>query len=170
MIILGIDPGLIRTGYGIIDAAKGPKMKLLEAGVITTDARDGITSRLHRIFRNIDGLIKQYSPGVIVIEKLYAHYKHPTTALLMGHARGVVCLAAGINDLRLVSYGATRIKKAVTGNGRASKQQVQRTVQAFLGLKKAPEPVDISDALSMGISFVFIEGIGPVTSFPKNFG
>ena len=102
-------------------------------------------------------VIKDTKPEVIILEKLYSHYKHPITSILMGHSRGVICLAAGNNDVELVSYPATRIKKAVTGNGRAGKHQVQGMVKSLLGLNTYPEPVDISDALAMAISYVFIE-------------
>jgi crossover junction endodeoxyribonuclease RuvC len=158
MRILGVDPGLNRTGYGIIDAEGPGKMRLVEAGVIRTDPEDGISKRLSDIYTNISDVVEEARPAVLVLEKLYAHYKHPTTALLMGHARGVVCLACGLQGIELVSYGATRIKKAVTGNGHAGKQQVQRMVKSLLGLKKDPEPFDVSDALAMAISYTFMKG------------
>jgi len=134
-------------------------MRLVEAGVIRTSPEDGISKRLADIYSNISDVVKEARPSVLVLEKLYAHYKHPTTALLMGHARGVVCLACGMENIELVSYGATRIKKAVTGNGHAGKQQIQRMVKSLLNLKKDPEPFDVSDALAMAISYTFIEGI-----------
>jgi crossover junction endodeoxyribonuclease RuvC len=77
----------------------------------------------------------------------------------MGHARGVICLACGVNNVKLVNYPATRIKKAITGNGRAGKHQVQKMVKDLLGLNTAPEPADVSDALAMAISYVYIEGV-----------
>ncbi|MDP8258326.1 MAG: crossover junction endodeoxyribonuclease RuvC [Candidatus Aadella gelida] len=160
MKILGVDPGLIRTGYGVIEA-KGPdKMKLIEAGLIKTSAEDGISARLKDIYSNLTDVIKEHKPKVLVLEKLYSHYKHPATSILMGHARGVICLACGMNKVELISYPATRIKKSVTGNGSASKAQVQQMVKSLLGLGRAPEPYDISDALAMAISYVYIEGIG----------
>ena len=158
MKILGIDPGLLRTGYGIIETAGPEKMKLLEAGVIKTSPGDGISRRVSDIYKNLTEVIKEHKPSVLVLEKLYSHYKHPATSILMGHARGVICLACGMNGVELVSYPSTRIKKAITGNGRAGKHQVQRMVKSLLGLHTAPEPVDISDALAMAISYVFIEG------------
>ena len=127
--------------------------------MIRTTSEDGISERVTDIFRNLSDVISELKPEVLVLEKLYSNYKHPVTALLMGHARGIVCLACGLNGVRLVNYPSTRIKKAVTGNGRASKQQVQRTVKALLKLKKLPEPVDISDALAMAVSYVYIEGV-----------
>lgn len=159
MRILGVDPGLNRTGYGLIKVSGPERMQLVEAGVIRTSAEDGISKRLADIYRNITDVIREHKPEVLVLEKLYAHYKHPTTALLMGHARGIVCLACGMENVRLVSYAATRIKKAVTGNGRAGKHQVQDMVKSVLALNTAPEPFDVSDALAMAISYVHIENI-----------
>jgi crossover junction endodeoxyribonuclease RuvC len=159
MIILGVDPGLQRTGYGLIDSSGPEKMTLIEAGVVRTDSDDNISGRLVDIYKNLIEIIDEYKPEALVLEKIFAHYKHPATAILMGHARGVICLACGVKGIKLINYPSTRIKKAVTGNGRASKRQVQQSVKAFLGLKSDPEPVDISDALAMAICYVFMEGI-----------
>lgn len=154
MRILGIDPGLGTTGYGIIE---DKAFRLVEAGIIKTVPNTPIQERISKIFDSISGLIEEYKPGVLVLEKIYSHYKHPATAILMGHARAMACLVCGKFDVRLVNYPSTRIKKAVTGNGHASKQQVQRMVQNILKLKTPPEPVDVSDALAMAISYCFIE-------------
>lgn len=156
--IMGVDPGLRRTGYGLIEASGRADMKMLEAGVIHTGEGDGISKRVSDIYDNLADIIDAMRPEVLVLEKLYSHYKHPTTSILMGHARGVVCLACGKNGIRLVNYASTRIKKAVTGNGRAGKHQVQGMVKSILGLKTDPRPADVSDALAMAISYVFIEG------------
>jgi len=154
MRILGIDPGLGITGYGIIESAT---FKIVEAGVIRTQAKTPIQDRLKKIFNSISNIIEEYSPNILVLEKIYSHYKHPTTAILMGHARAAACLACGIHGIRLVNYPSTRIKKAITGNGHASKIQVQRMVQDIFNLKNPPEPVDVSDALAMAISYCYIE-------------
>lgn len=159
MRILGIDPGLVRTGYGLVEAAGAGKIKFLEAGVIRTKETDGISKRVKSIYENLTNIVNEYSPEAIVLEKLYSHYKHPVTSILMGHARGIVCLVSGINKIRLVNYPSTRVKKAITGNGRAGKGQVQRMVKSFLDLKELPDPFDASDALAMAISYVYIEGI-----------
>jgi crossover junction endodeoxyribonuclease RuvC len=154
MRILGIDPGLGTTGYGLIDDGT---FEVIEAGVIRTQAGIPIQARLKKISDSLDQLIGDYKPAILVLEKIYSHYRHPTTAILMGHARGAVCLACGRHDVKLINYPSTRIKKAVTGNGHASKTQVQRMVQNLLKLKKPPEPVDVSDALAMALSYCFIE-------------
>ena len=154
MRILGIDPGLGTTGYGLID---GGSFTLIEAGVIRTKAKAPIQERITKIFDEIAGIIEEHRPGVLVLEKIYSHYKHPTTSILMGHARAMACLVCGKFGVKLVNYPSTRIKKSVTGNGHASKHQVRRMVQDILKLKKAPEPFDVSDALAMALSYCFIE-------------
>jgi len=108
MRILGVDPGLQRTGYGVVDA-EASEIRMVEAGVITTSSGEGISSRVMDIYRNINEVIRESSPSVLVVEKLYSHYKHPSTSILMGHARGVICLACGLNRLKLVSYASTRM-------------------------------------------------------------
>ena len=159
MRILGVDPGLIRTGYGVVDVVSADNIKLVEAGVIKTNSADKISTRVKQIYNNISNIIKEHKPEVLVLEKLYSHAKYPITSILMGHARGVVCLACGLNDVKLVSYAATRVKKAVTGNGRAGKHQVRDMVKSILNLKCAPDPLDISDALAIALSYVYIERV-----------
>lgn len=157
MVILGIDPGLLITGYGVIEAGRAVKPRLKEAGVVRTKASSSISSRLAKIYENLSEIIEEYNPEVVVIEKLYSHYKHPVTSLLMGHARGVICLAVGMKKIKLVSYPSTRIKKAVTGSGHATKLQMQGMVQQILELKTKPEPLDVTDALACALTHVNIE-------------
>ncbi len=154
MRILGIDPGLGNTGYGVIED-RG--FKVVEAGVIRTKVNTPIQERINKIFDEIAGIIKEHEPSVLVLEKIYSHYKHPTTAILMGHARAMACLVCGKFDVKLVNYPSTRIKKVITGNGHASKVQVQRMVQTILKLKEPPEPVDVSDALAMALCYCYLE-------------
>jgi len=151
--ILGIDPGLQITGYGVIDVSSdGPKV--CEAGVIRTnddtEASD-LAQRIRSLHEGILEVIDLFRPQAVAVEQLYAHYEHPRTAILMGHARGVIFLAAAQRDLPVFSYNATRIKKSITGNGRASKDQVQRTIQRELGLTHLPEPSDVADALAVAL-------------------
>jgi crossover junction endodeoxyribonuclease RuvC len=157
MIILGIDPGLAVTGYGVIDAKNAREVTLKEAGVIRTKPGDDIAVRLENIYKGLKALAGEYKPGVLVLEKLYSHYKHPVTSILMGHARGVACLAAGVSGMKLANYPSTRIKKAITGTGHASKAQLQGMIQKLLGLKKKPEPADVSDALACALTYVNLE-------------
>ncbi len=152
MRILGVDPGLLVTGYGVISTSKNGSLELVEAGVVRTKAGDGIAARLKKIHGALSGAISDLKPDVLAIEKLYAHYDHPATAILMGHARGVVCLLSGEHDVPLVSLPSTHVKKSVTGKGHAPKLQVQRMVQHLLGLKDVPEPPDVADALAVAIA------------------
>src|SRR5437764_1107292 len=151
--ILGIDPGLQLTGYAVVET--GPAKPLLrEAGVIRSvegRAKIDMAQRLHSVYNSLVEVISEFQPAVVVVEQLYAHYLHPRTAILMAHARGVIFLAAAQHNLPVVSYNATRIKKTVTGNGRASKDQVQRTIQRELSLAKMPEPPDVADALAAAL-------------------
>jgi crossover junction endodeoxyribonuclease RuvC len=150
--ILGIDPGLRITGYGVLAGDAG-RPQVREAGIIRT-ADDGATDlagRVLAVYKGVCEVIAQYKPDVVVVEQLYAHYQHPRTAILMGHARGAILLAAAQEQIPIVSYSATRIKKTITGSGRAGKDQVQRTIQRELNLAKVPEPPDVADALAVAL-------------------
>jgi crossover junction endodeoxyribonuclease RuvC len=151
MRILGIDPALTITGYGAIDFSKN-RISLLEAGVITTVSGDPLPERLIKIYDAVGSLIKDTRSEIMVLEKLYAHWRHPTTAFILGEARGVICLACERFRVDLVEYSATRVKKAIVGRGLASKEQVQRMVIHTLGLKKPPKYSDVTDALALAIT------------------
>jgi crossover junction endodeoxyribonuclease RuvC len=159
MRILGVDPGLGITGYGVVEVASG-EFKLLEAGVIKSSSREALAQRLSNIYKSIQEIIREYQPGDIILEKLFSHYKHQMTAIAMAHARGVIALTAEeCSHIHLVHYSAKRVKKALTGNGNASKMQVQRTVQGILHLKNLPTPADVSDALALAIAHAYIAGV-----------
>jgi crossover junction endodeoxyribonuclease RuvC len=157
--ILGIDPGLQVTGYAVVEATSaGPRV--CEAGIIRASERRSpadMAQRLRSLYNGIVEVIGQYRPQVAAVEQLYAHYEHPRTAILMAHARGVLFLAAGQHDLPVVSYNATRIKKTITGHGRASKEQVQVTMQRELGLARLPEPPDVADALAAALCHYYAQ-------------
>jgi len=156
--VLGIDPGLNITGYGLIES-EGRKIRLVEAGIIRTFAEKPISDRLRKIYDGLSEIVEEYRPEALVLEKIYSHYKHPVTAILMGHARGTVCLLCGKYNLRLINYASTHLKMSITGKGRASKRQVAGMVKTLLRLKKEPEPEDVTDALALAISH--IHTIGP---------
>jgi crossover junction endodeoxyribonuclease RuvC len=157
--ILGIDPGLQVTGYGVIEAApQGPRV--CEAGVIrSSEGRSpaDMAERLCALYNGVVEVIRQYQPRAVAVEQLYAHYDHPRTAILMAHARGVVFLASGQQGLPVVSYNATRIKKTITGHGRASKEQMQHAIRNELGLAKLPEPPDVADALAAALCHYYAQ-------------
>jgi len=155
MVILGIDPALTITGYGAIDV-RGNSLSLIEAGIITTRALDSTPKRLDKIYQAIIKLIEDTQPCCLVLEKIYAHYRHPATSYILGQARGVICLACATKNILLVEYGATRMKKAIVGNGLASKAQVQRMVASILKLKDVPKYTDVTDALALAIAHNYI--------------
>ncbi|NQT89656.1 MAG: crossover junction endodeoxyribonuclease RuvC [Candidatus Omnitrophica bacterium] len=148
MRILGIDPGLDVTGYGVVEGTVRSTV-VIEAGIIRSSSKDHLAQRLKSIHSQLSRLIDQTSPDVCVVEKLYSHYKHPMTAILMGHARGVVLHSCSQKDLETVDYPAKTVKRAVTGNGNASKMQVQRVINRFLNLSDDARPVDVTDALAL---------------------
>jgi crossover junction endodeoxyribonuclease RuvC len=150
MKILGIDPGLQVCGYAVISLDSGD-IKLIEAGICRTDSKKPIEKRLVQIAQDIKSLLDKFNPACMAVEDLYSHYAHPKTSILMGHARGVILSTACSCGIEVKSFAATKIKKSLTGNGRASKLQMQRSIKSFLGLAKMPEPADVADAIAAAI-------------------
>jgi crossover junction endodeoxyribonuclease RuvC len=150
MRILGIDPGLRLTGYGVVDYAP-IRPVLIDAGVITLNAKSAIADRLAELYRELMSLMEECQPAVCAVEQLYAHYGHPRTAILMGHARGVILLAAKNYGARIEEFSANRIKQSVSGHGHSGKLQMQRAIQAIWNLPAPPEPPDVADALAVAL-------------------
>jgi len=150
MRILGIDPGLQVCGYACLETGED-KETLIEAGVIRTGTGSAIEQKLNRIAEDTQSLLESFKPDVVAVEELYSHYAHPKTAILMGHARGVILQKCAQAAIEVRSFSATRIKKSITGNGRASKEQVQRTIQTILSLPQIPEPNDVADAIAAAL-------------------
>ncbi|MHC5060063.1 MAG: crossover junction endodeoxyribonuclease RuvC [Planctomycetota bacterium] len=150
MIVLGVDPGLQVCGYAAVEIDAGVE-KLIEAGVISTDGSAVLACRLNQIAGDMTSLLEKFGPKIVAVEDLYSHYKHPKTAILMGHARGVILQTAQAAEAEVKSFAATRIKKSLTGNGRASKEQMQRSIQSTLGLGKLPTPADVADAIAVAL-------------------
>ncbi len=157
MRIIGIDPGLKATGYGVVDFDL-PKIKLVEVGAITPKSKDLLQYRIQSVYNSLNGIIDEYKPDVLILEKLYAHYKHPATAAIMGHLRGVVCLLCAQKDLKLIEESVKRIRSAVAGNGNATKVQTQKIVAHVLGLDARKLTLDASDALALALGYVHIYG------------
>jgi crossover junction endodeoxyribonuclease RuvC len=150
MRILGIDPGLQITGYGVIDIAR-PRPKLIDGGVIRLKPKSSIPDRLVELEVELQSLMEEHKPDVCAVEQLYSHYNHPRTAILMGHARGVILLVARRQGIRVEQFAANRIKQSLTGHGHASKAQMQRAIQSIWNLAKAPDPPDVADALAVAL-------------------
>jgi len=156
MRILGIDPGLNITGYGVLEA-DGGRLQLCEAGVVRGKSRGSLTKRLLEIHVGLAEVIAGLKPDVMALEELYSHYARPRTAILMGHARGVICLAAAQAGIPVKHYSATQIKRILTGSGRASKSQVQRAIQRELALSAVPDPPDVADALAIALCHYYLK-------------
>jgi crossover junction endodeoxyribonuclease RuvC len=149
--VVGIDPGLNITGYAVVEpSAHGPYV--IEAGVIRPrgDAKS-MGGRLKLIHQGVLEVLDAFPPGALALEQVHSHVKHPRTAILMAHARGVIVLAAAERGVAVVNYAATRIKKTLTGSGKAPKSQMQHAIQTELGLDRLPEPHDVADACAVAL-------------------
>lgn len=149
--VVGIDPGLNVTGYAVVEpSARGAFV--VEAGVIRPDAGcKAMGQRLAWIHRGIVEVLEAFPPGAVALEQVHSHVKYPRTAILMAHARGAIVLAAALRETPVFGYAATRIKKTLTGSGRAPKSQVQHAIMAELGLDRLPEPHDVADACAIAL-------------------
>lgn len=181
--IIGIDPGLNVTGYAVLalhsdDAvperaensratptsrqspADGPHARagpwMIEAGIIRSQREAELPERLAHLHQGLAELLNDFHPLALALEQLYSHYQRPRTAILMGHARGVLCLAAAQAQVPVQHYSATQVKKILTGSGRATKGQVQRAIQRELALPQFPEPPDVADALAIALCHYYL--------------
>jgi crossover junction endodeoxyribonuclease RuvC len=149
VIVLGIDPGLANTGYGVVRSTAG-RLVALDGGVIETRAESPQERRLAEIHAAIDALLAEHEPDAVALEELYFG-QNVKTAFAVGHGRGAAMLAAGQRGIECMSYTPQQVKAAVCGNGRADKNQVARMVQALLALPQAPTPDHASDALAVAM-------------------
>jgi crossover junction endodeoxyribonuclease RuvC len=172
MRVLGIDPGLNTTGYGVLEFAQvgeslrdsqsrlgetRPRVpRLIEAGVVRGKASAQLAERVQEIHDGVADVIATLKPEVLAIEELYSHYDRPTTAILMGHARGVILLAAARAGIPVESYPSTQVKKTITGNGHAAKWQMQEAIRRELNLPALPEPPDVADALAIALCHCYL--------------
>lgn len=153
MKILGIDPGTRILGYGLIDKTSN-KVRALDYGIVKLNAKDALPLRLKEIYWGLQSLYKKLRPDGVVVESIF--YGHDASVTIkMGEARGIVLLSAAMHDLPIYEYAPAEIKKAVTGNGRADKIQVQKMVQHILSLKEPPKPYDAADALAIALCHIY---------------
>lgn len=157
MIILGIDPGTSRCGYGIIRDPRGSGLELLDYGVIETDPEFSIPEALREIFQKISRIIEEFAPDTVVVEQVF-YGSNTRTALSVGQARGIILLAAANQDLPISEYTPLQVKQAVVGHGRAEKGQVQYMVKALLKMPTLP-PDDAADALAVAICHAHSRGM-----------
>lgn len=171
--ILGIDPGLVTTGYGLIEIVPQPqrageriatsavsKIELVDAGTIKACATDTLPERLKTLFEGLTEVLDEYKPEAVVIEELFSTYAHPRSALLMAHARGVLMLAAGQTGAPVYTFLPNEIKQVISGNGHATKGAMQAAVRQRLGLAANPEPHDVADALAIALCFAARQDLG----------
>lgn len=153
--LFAIDPGLRLTGYALLERSSASRdPALVEAGVIRLTRRPGpdhLERRLGELDAELAELFDRLAPTHLAVEKLYAHYRHPRTAILMGHARGVILLAAVRRGISIEHLPSTEVKKSVTGNGHASKAQIQQAVCEHFELERPPSPPDVADAIAIGL-------------------
>lgn len=151
--MLGIDPGSSRTGYAcLVGDGRGSAPTLVEAGVLRLAARRSLSHRLRQLEEDLEATIAELRPDRIAVERVFTHTRNLRTAIVMGHARGVVLLVAERHSLGLSELAPAAVKKAVTGNGNASKCQMQQAVMLQCGLSKPPSPSDVADAIAIALT------------------
>jgi crossover junction endodeoxyribonuclease RuvC len=162
--VLGIDPGLHVIGYAVVDPSPR-RPYVVEAGVIRPRGAKTMARRLVVIHEGLVEILEAFPPSALALEQVHSHVKHPRTAILMAHARGVIMLAAAARGVEVVGYAPARIKKTLTGSGKAPKAQMQHAIQHELGLDRLPEPHDVADACAVALCHVQIrrnlQGLGP---------
>lgn len=160
MRVLGIDPSVRCTGYGVIEC-RGATMRLIEAGTIATNGAASFAARLGDINASLRAIIETTRPDVLAIEEVFARAINPKTTIMMAHARGALLAAAAVSGLTVFEFSATSVKRAIAGNGAASKEQVGRVVAQLLHLRRALRPADVTDALALAIACAHRNGRRP---------
>jgi len=150
--VLGIDPGLVDTGYGVLMRGAGGGVEVVAAGVIGVATNAPLEARLARIYDGIVQVLEGLAPDVLVLEDLYTEYRFPRTAILMAHARGVICLAARQRGVAILTLAPATVKRAIAASGAASKEQIQASVQRLLALDRLPRPSHVADALALALT------------------
>lgn len=154
--VVGVDPGLNVTGYSVIETTpRGPFV--IEAGVIRPPSSgSSLGNRLAYLHRGLEEVLEAFPPEALALERVHSHVKYPRTAILMSHGRGVIILAAAERSVPVYGYAASRIKKTLTGSGRAPKEQMQHAIMTELKLKQLPEPHDVADACAVALCHLAI--------------
>ena len=156
MRILGVDPGSRRTGYGCIET-EGSRRRVVDCGALAAPARTPLSEKLLIVHRGLAALLARHRPQAVAIENLF-YARNARSALVLGHVRGVLMLAAAQAGVPVWEYAATEVKHAVVGYGRAEKQQVQQMVTLLLGMDEPPSPLDVSDALAVAVCHAHSSG------------
>lgn len=158
-LIIGFDPGLRRTGYGVLRVGPGGP-QVCEIGTLSTRGED-LGARLHQLYQEVEDLVREVRPTLVVLEDLFAHRRFPRTAIVLGHVRGIICLAAASKRIGVMALAPSAVKRAVTGSGAASKVQVQASVRTLLGLRNLADP-HAADALALAYA-----GMARIGSLPR---
>lgn len=163
--IVGIDPGTSATGYGVVRRTGDGRLSLLECGVVRTTAQTPLAARIREIFEEIVVVLERFHPTAVSVEAVFQG-KNVRSALVLGHARGAILLAASLQDVAIHEYSPREIKKAVVGNGNASKDQVGFMVQERLRLKTPPAPADAADGVAAALCHL-VMGVDGALSGPS---
>jgi crossover junction endodeoxyribonuclease RuvC len=159
LLVLGVDPGTAVTGYGVVARSGGGAVSLVECGVIRTSPKAPLPERLRDIHLGVQEVIRRTAPGVLAVEGVF-YSKNARSSLVLGHARGVILLAAALAGLKVAEYPPAEVKTAVAGTGAATKDQVGFMVRKLLRLKEAPRPADAADGVAIALCHCF-RGFGP---------
>ncbi len=157
MIVLGVDPGLAATGYAVLEAGQG-RPRLRDCGCARSPARRPVEARVRTVYDQLREVYLRWRPQVTVLEGLYSDYGFPRTAIIMGHVRGVICLASEQSGARVLELAPAEVKRALTGSGRAGKEQIRRAVTRMLALKAPPRSDHVCDAVALALVGAAREG------------
>ncbi len=152
MKIVGIDPGLVRTGYACLEVGGSGAVRVLDAGIFRLSARQPIAHRLKELDADLTALLEEWHPECMAVERVFSHSAHVRTAIVMAHARGVVLLAAARAEIAIHELAPASIKMAIAGTGAATKRQMQLAVAAQCGLARPPSPPDVADAIAIALA------------------
>ena len=153
MIVLGIDPGLTKTGFGLLSIANDTP-KIIDYGIIEPNKNDSLSKRLYSIYTDMNQLIEMFNPTIVSIEDIF-YGRNVKSALLLGQARGIAMLCAAKYDIPVFEYSAKKVKQAITGNGNADKTQLQYMIKQIFKLKQLPTPLDASDAIGIALCYIY---------------
>ena len=153
MIVLGIDPGLTKTGFGLLSISNDTP-KIIDYGIIEPNKNDSLSKRLYSIYTDMNQLIEMFNPTIVSIEDIF-YGRNVKSALLLGQARGVAMLCAAKYDIPVFEYSAKKVKQAITGNGNADKTQLQYMIKQIFKLKQLPTPLDASDAIGIALCYIY---------------
>jgi crossover junction endodeoxyribonuclease RuvC len=152
--VLGIDPGTAVTGYGVLEQVENGVVRLTECGVIRTSPRSPLASRLREIFEGVTELLERHSPGAVAVEGVFFG-KNARSAMVLGHARGAILLAAALRNLDVAEYSPAEVKSAIVGTGSATKHQIGFMTQKLLRLREPPRPADAADGVAVALCHCF---------------